>query len=130
MPEAELDLPQSAMATVRRSEPSAYALALALWAVDDQLDRVGALGGALRGGTTSTHKSGQLGAEVVRQRLAKAHQHRAALAPGEPEPVVEAQPHLHTAADQSASAIRTSQSPVPDAHRLRYVDRQWAARIV
>jgi hypothetical protein len=130
MAKAELDFPQPPVATVRRSQPSGYALVLPRWTVNNQLDRVGSLGGALGGGATTAHKNGQLGAQVVRHRLAKAHQHRAALAPGEPKPVVEAQRHLHTTTDQPASAIRTSQSPAPDAHRRRSVNRQRRARIV
>ncbi|MGH2941951.1 MAG: hypothetical protein ACRDLN_04160, partial [Solirubrobacteraceae bacterium] len=104
--EAELNLAQSAVAPLRRSQPAGDALVLAVRVVDDKLDRVDALGRALGCRAAAAGKLAQLNTEAVGDGLAEAHAHQAPLAAGQSEPVVEANRNMHAAADQPAGAIR------------------------
>jgi hypothetical protein len=80
--QTELDLAQLAVAALRWSQPSEQALVLAAWIVDDDLDRVDAVGCALGGPAVPARKLGQVGAQLVIEGLVEARSDHAALARG------------------------------------------------
>jgi hypothetical protein len=95
---------------------------LALGIVDDELDRGDALGRAMGGRATPARKLGQLCAKVVIDGFVEADPDHAALAQGQPEPLVKADRHMHASADQPAGAIRAPYAPATSAQLLHLVD--------
>jgi hypothetical protein len=88
------------------------ALASLRWPVwDDDGDRLGC--DAAGGRAAAAHELGELGAEVVVERLVEVDAHAATLALGEAEPVVEADRDLHASADEPSRAIRAARRPAP-----------------
>ena len=100
------------MSNLRRLQVTDEALALAMWIVDDDLDRVDALDRATGGRAVPTHEFGQLAAQIVVEGLVKAHPHDAALAGSQAEPTVNSDGDMHALADQPSRAIRTTQAAV------------------
>jgi len=106
---------------VRWSQATDHLLGLAARVIDEKFDRGDALGRALRGRAAAAHELGQLGAQVIVDGLAEAHPDDASLAPGQPEPVVNADPDVHASADQPSCPIRAPQTQAPDARPLLFV---------
>jgi hypothetical protein len=100
------------VSNLRRLQVTDDALALAMWIVDDDLDRVDALDRATGGRAVPTHELGQLAAEIVVERLVKAHPHHAALARSQTKPTVNSDGDMHAPANQPSRAIRTTQAAV------------------
>jgi hypothetical protein len=125
--EAELDLAQLAVASLRRLQAADHALVLAVGIVDDELDRGDALGRAMGSCATSTRKLDQLCAKLVIYGLVESNADHAALAPRQPDPLVESDHHMHASADQLASAVRAPNAPVASGRRARGVYGYWCA---
>jgi hypothetical protein len=100
------------VSNLRRLQVTDEALALAMWIVDDDLDRVDALNRATGGRAVPTHELSQLAAQIVVERLVKAHPYHAALARGQTKPTVKPDGDMHAPADQASRAIRTTQAAV------------------
>jgi hypothetical protein len=96
------------VSNLRRLQVTDDALALAMWIVDNDLDRVDALDRATGGRAVPTHELGQLAAQIVVERLVKAHPHHATLARSQAQPTVTKDRDMHAPADQPSRAIRTT----------------------
>jgi hypothetical protein len=108
---------------VRGSQPACHALVLAGRVVDDDLDRVDALGRPLACTPAPTRKLAQLGPQLVGDGLAEAHPHRAALAAGQPEPIVKPDRHVHASAHQPPAPVGAPDTPPLGAQHRVSVDR-------
>jgi hypothetical protein len=64
-----------------------------------------------RPGTEQPRKLGQLGTQVVVNGFVESDPDHAALALGQPEPLVEGGPHMYASADQPAGAVRAADAP-------------------
>jgi len=98
-------------------------LAIALWIVDDDLDRLEVVGDPAGGGATSMNELGQFGAQGVGERLVEAHPHEAALLPGQAEPVIKADRDMNASANQPPRTVRAPQA----AALLRRGSRRFTA---
>jgi hypothetical protein len=77
--------------------------------VDDDLDRVHALDRTTTGRSASARELGELSAQVVVERLVKAHPHEAVLVRGQTE-TVKADSDVHASAYQPSRAIGATQA--------------------
>jgi len=96
------------VADLRWLQATHDALAVALWIVDHDLDRLEVVGDPAGSRATSIHKLGQLGAQDVGERLVEAHPYEAALLPGQAEPVIKADRDMNTSADQLPRTVCAS----------------------
>ena len=108
----ELDGTQQAATNLRRLQMPNDALARPAGIVNDDLDRVHTLDRTTGGRATEAHELGQLGAQVVVERLVKAHLHRAALVRSQAQPTVTEDRDMHAPAHQTARTIGTTQAAV------------------
>jgi hypothetical protein len=99
------------VAPLRRSEPADHALMLTVHILDDDLNRGDTLSRAKGRPAPPARKLSQLDTELVIDGLVETHPDHAALAFGEPEPLVDADDHMHTPADQLTGPIRPPHSP-------------------
>jgi len=98
------------VARLRRLQLTDHALTLAAGIIDDDLDRVHTLGGATADHAAAAHKLGQLGAQIVVERLVKTHAHQAALMRSQAQPTVTEDRDMHAPAHQTARTIGTTQA--------------------
>ncbi len=111
--QAELDLAQGEVTSFGWLQAADDVHRAAVVVADDDDDRLGCVGDAAGGCAAAAHELGELGAQVVVERLVEADAHAAALALGEAEPVVEADRDLHGSADEPSRSICASRRPAP-----------------
>jgi hypothetical protein len=126
--EAELDVLQVAASSLRRLDPAGDPLKAPERVVEDDLDRVHALGGALRASAAATDKLGQLRAQPGLQAVQESYGEDAAFAWRETQPRVRPDGELDATADHLAIAagMRPAGAP-PDQRVIKWRDtRSWS----
>jgi hypothetical protein len=104
----ELHLAEIAAACLRRLEPADDPVAPVAWVVDDDHDRLHALGDATRGGATAARQLDELGAQRGVQAILEPCHEAAALVRREAEAIVVAERDVNAAADERSVAIGPS----------------------
>jgi len=104
--QAELDLAQLAAADLRRLNPAGDLLPAQALVVEDDLDRVHALGGSAGGGAAAAGELGQLAVQRGMQALQEPCDDVAALVSSQAEAPVAADRELHPGAHDRSVAVR------------------------
>jgi hypothetical protein len=113
--QVELDLVQLAVAALRRLHPADDPLQAPIWVIEDDLDRLHALGGAPGGHAAAPDKRCQLRAQRGMQMRHEARSHAAAFARRQAQARVRPDDQLDATADDHAIATgvrRAGVSPV------------------